>query len=304
MPCEATRMSLWIVFTLAAALMQTLRFVLQKRLSATGLSTAGATFARFLFAAPLAALIAAATLFATGAPLPYAPPSFWVYVLTGGVAQIVATDLTVRLFALRNFAVGVAFTKTETAQVALLSLLVLGERIAPAGWVAIGIGLAGVLVLSRGTQAGAARSGRPALYGLAAGALFGLASVGYRGATLALLPAPFFLRAGLALAAATILQTLVMAVWLRLREPGEMRRVLAGWRRTALVGVTGMLGSLGWFAAFSLQNAAYVRALGQVEMIFTLIASVAVFRERLRVREAAGIALIVVSLIVLVLAEG
>ncbi|MFN0114885.1 MAG: EamA family transporter [Paracoccaceae bacterium] len=297
-------MDLWILFTLAAAGLQTTRFVLQKRLAAGALSTAGATFARFLFAAPLACGLAAAGLALTGTPIPLPGPAFFLAVAAGGVAQIVATDLTVRLFGLRNFTVGVAFTKTETVDVAIFSALILGEVIPATGWAAIGLGLLGVLLISRGPEPGAPVLGRAALYGLAAGALFGIASVGYRAATLALEPAPFLLRALIALAAATLAQTVVMALWLSWKEPGEIGRVVEGWRRTALVGLTGMLGSLCWFAAFALQSAAYVRALGQVEMVFTLAASVFLFRERLRFREAAGIALVVLSLVGLVFAAG
>lgn len=294
-------MNVWILFTLAAALMQTTRFVLQKRLKGAGLSSTGATFARFLFAAPVAAAIAAVTLTATGAGLPVPGGPFWLYVLAGGVAQIVATDLTVALFGMRNFAVGVAFTKTETVQVALFSALILGEAVNLGGWAAILVGLAGVLILSK-APAGAGRPGaRPVVYGVLAGALFGVASIGYRGATLALEPAPYFLRATVALSAATLSQTVLMAFWLAWRDPGQMRLVLSRWRQTALVGLTGMLGSLGWFTAFSLQNAAYVRALGQVEIVFTLMASVFLFRERIRWREAGGIALVVGSLLVLIL---
>ena len=52
-------MSLWIWVTLFAGVVQTLRFMLQKRLKGIGLSTGGATFSRFLFGAPLAALASA-----------------------------------------------------------------------------------------------------------------------------------------------------------------------------------------------------------------------------------------------------
>ena len=297
-------MSLWVIFTLAAAAMQTVRFMLQKQLKGAGLSTGGATFSRFLFAAPMACLLAAVALTATGTAPPAPGPGFWAYVALGATGQIVATFLTVALFSMRNFAVGVAFTKTETVQVALLSAVLLGEAVSPLGWAAIGIGLAGVLLLSRGTEAGAGLFGRAALYGVLAGGLFGLSAIGYRGATLALMPLPFFLRALLALAAATVLQSVAMGLWLAWREPGEIGRVVTRWRRTVLVGLTGMLGSLGWFAAFSLQNAAYVRALGQVEIVFTLLASALVFRERLALREGLGIALVVASVVVIVLSFG
>jgi drug/metabolite transporter (DMT)-like permease len=295
-------MSLWIAFTLFAAAVQTVRFMLQKQLKGIGLSTGGATFARFLFAAPIALATALTGLVATGLALPDFGPGFWGFILLGAVGQIVATFLTVALFSLRNFAVGIAFTKTETVQVAAFSALILSERISPAGWLAIAIGFAGLMLISKSPEPGARVFGRAAIYGTIAGALFGLSAIGYRGATLALEPLPFLLRAVVALAATTCLQTVLMLVWLAWREPGEAGRVLGLWRRTLPVGVTGVMGSMGWFAAFALQNAAYVRALGQVEIVFTMFASVLFFREKLRLREALGIALVVVSVIVLVLA--
>lgn len=295
-------MSLWIAFTLFAAAVQTLRFMLQKQLKGVGLSTGGATFARFLFAAPIALTAATAGMVATGLALPELGPSFWGFILLGAVGQIVATFLTVALFSLRNFAVGIAFTKTETVQVAAFSALILSERISVAGWIAIAIGFAGLMLISKTPEPGARVFGRAAVYGIIAGALFGLSAIGYRGATLALEPLPFLLRAVVALAATTCLQTVLMLVWLAWREPGEARRVLGRWRRTLPVGVTGVMGSMGWFAAFALQNAAYVRALGQVEIVFTMMASVLFFREKLRPREALGIALVVASVIALVLA--
>jgi drug/metabolite transporter (DMT)-like permease len=297
-------MSLWVIFTLAAAAMQTVRFMLQKQLKGAGLSTGGATFSRFLFAAPLALVLAAGTLAAMGQHLPALSVRFWAFVTLGGIGQIIATFLTVALFSLRNFAVGVAFTKTETVQVALFSAVILGEAVSPAGWAAISIGFAGVLLLSRGPEAGAPLWGRPAIYGLVAGGLFGLSAVGYRGATTELIPLPFMPRALVALSAATMVQTALMGGWLIWREPGEIGRVLAHRRVTIWVGLTGMLGSLGWFSAFALQNAAYVRALGQAEIVFTIIASALFFHERLSRREAGGIALVVISVIAIVLGFG
>lgn len=295
-------MTLWIPITLAAAAVQTLRFMLQKRLKGAGLSVGGATFSRFLFGAPLAALAAAVTLAATGAAFPPLTAKFWAFALAGGAAQVAATYMTVALFGLRNFAVGVVFTKTETVQVAAFSALLLGEAVSLPGWGAILAGLAGVLLLS--WQTGAARGGmlsRATIYGVAAGGLFGLSAIGYRGATLELAPAAFFTRAVVTLACVTFAQSLGTAAWLVWREPGELPRVVAAWRRTIWVGVTGMLGSLAWFTAFSLQNAAYVRAVGQVEIVFTLLVSVLVFREKLTAREGAGIALVIGSVVALVL---
>ena len=62
-----------------------------------------------------------------------------------------------------------------------------------------------------------------------------------------------------------------------------------------------MLGSLSWFTAVTLQTAANVYALGQVELVFSLLASVLFFRETVSRRELAGISLLTVSILLLVI---
>ncbi|TQS73161.1 DMT family transporter [Rhodobacteraceae bacterium] len=291
----------WVWITLGAGLVQTARFVLQKLLSGSGLSAGGATFSRFLFGAPLAvaAVLWTAVFTQRLSGLPPLGPVFWGFVCIGGAAQAAATLLLVRLFKLRNFAVGIAFTKTETVQVALFSMLILGETVAPLGWIGIALGVVGVIFLSRPPQGGAIMS-HAAWLGIVAGGLFGLSAICYRGATLELQPLAFFDRAIVTLAATTTVQTLGMSLYLRAREPGELSRVCRAWRRTIWVGVLGVVGSAGWFCAFALQNAAYVRAVGQVEMVFTLFASVLFFHERLTRREGLGIGLVLASLLVIV----
>ena len=64
-----------------------------------------------------------------------------------------------------------------------------------------------------------------------------------------------------------------------------------------------MLASVGWFTAFTLQNASYVRALGQIELLFTFVATTRVFREKVSVLEYLGCALIVIGILVLLLSR-
>lgn len=295
-------MEFWVIATIAAAAVQTIRFMLQKRLKGVGLSTGGATFSRFLFAVPLAAAGVAALVALRGYAIPPLGWAFWGFAIAGGIGQIIATFCTVALFSERSFAVGIAFTKTETVQVALFSAVFLAEAVSGIGILAILIGLAGVLMLSRPPEGWLAGKilNRATVLGLLAGAFFGLSAIGYRGATLEIAnPDPLF-RATLALACVTAFQTLAMAAWLRWREAGEVTKVLGAWRATLPVGVTGVLGSLGWFTAFALQNAAYVRSVGQVELIFSILVSLLVFGERPKPREIAGMGLLAVSIVLIV----
>ena len=297
-------MELWIIVTVAAAAVQTLRFSLQKQLKALGLSTASATASRFVVAAPLALVATLVLMMVRGYPVPSLSAGFWVAVLAGGVAQIVATFCTIALFSQRSFAVGIAFTKTEVLQVAVFSAVILNERVSHLGMVAILVGLAGVLVLSR-PEGGWARTGyfsKAALLGLLAGGLFGVSSISYRAATVQIDSDDALFRALFALAAVTLVQTALLLPYLLWRKPGEVARIVAARRPAFWVGVTGMLGSLGWFVAFALQNATYVRSVGQIELLFTVLVSTYFFRERPSRRELLGIALLAASIIGIVAA--
>ncbi len=300
-------MPVWIIATLFAAFMQNLRFLLQRHLRVTTLSTMGATWARFAFATPLVALALGLWLGLTGQSMPAPTPAFWAYAFSGAMAQMLATACVVALFGRRNFAVGVTLSKTEVILTALIGLIVLGEAVSPAVLVAIAVGFVGVILLSDPPKGAVALGWRARLfnaasgYGLMSGLLFGVSAVTYRGATLSLTGGDEVLRAATALLTATSVQTLSLGLWLFWRDRAEIGRVLASWRVSWLVGLTSTLSSLGWFTAFALQTAAYVKALGQIELVFTFLFSALWLRERSSAKEIAGFVLLIVSLLILLL---
>ncbi|MBR9765665.1 MAG: DMT family transporter [Rhodobacteraceae bacterium] len=290
-------MSAWILFTLAAVVFQTARFMLQKQLAATGLSPAGATFARFLWAAPLVWLVYALQ----GPAFPLLPPLFWLYAVIGGVTQILATICVVAIFKSRNFAVGVTLKKTEVLLTAFVGLLILGESISTLALMAILTGLAGVLLLTDlpGGKGLKRFANRAAVLGLTSGLFFAVSGVTIRGATLLVSAEPAS-RALVTLLIVVSAQVLLLGAWLALREGGEITRVVTGWRRTIWVGLTSVAGSYCWFAGFTLQNAALVYAVGQFEVVLSLFASVLFFREKISAKEFGGIALITLSVLGLI----
>jgi len=103
---------------------------------------------------------------------------------------------------------------------------------------------------------------RTAPIGIASGALFGVAAVTVRAASLSLEGSDFVIRAGFSLGC--------------------------------------VLASIGWFTAMTLENAAYVRGLGQIELVFTFVASYLFFGERASRREIVGILLVVMGILLLV----
>jgi len=297
---------LWIPIAIAAAFFQNLRSALQKHLKGR-LSNTGATFSRFAYAAPLAVLYVSALAALTGEELPRPHTTFVLYAATGGLAQITATALLLYSFSFRNFAVGTTYSKTETVQTAIFGVLILGDPLGLGAAAAIVISLLGVIAISVGgtrmTFRGLLTSltEKPALIGIASGAFFGLSAISYRGASLSLGEHGFLIRAAFTLACVTTFQTLVMALYMRLREPGQVTATLRAWRVAAFAGASGMVASAGWFTAMTIQNAAYVRALGQIELLFTFAAGHFFFRERSNGLELTGIGLVIAGLLILVL---
>ena len=299
-------MELWVPITIFAAFMQNLRSLLQKYLKGQ-LTTTGATFSRFGYAAPLAVLYVTGLVFIGGYQLPGINATAIAYGLVGGLSQILATALLVYIFSFRNFAVGTTFSKTETIQAAVFGLVVLGETVSVPATFAILISLVGVMIISVSQSALSTRDltanlfDKSALLGIASGSLFGISAVSYRAASLSLDDGDFVIRAAFTLSYATVFQTIVMALYMRVREPGQLTSVLKSWRISGLVGLTGVLGSIAWLTAMTLQNAAYVRALGQIELLFAFAASYLFFKEKSTQLELTGIALVTLGIVALLL---
>jgi drug/metabolite transporter (DMT)-like permease len=207
--------------------------------------------------------------------------------------------LLVHLFSLRNFAVGTAYSKTEPVQAALFGFILLGEKLTTGTIAAIFVGVIGVMTISmarmplswRNTLT--ALTSRTALIGIASGGVFGISAVAYRSASLSLEGAGPIMSAAVTLACVTTFQTAFMLIWMAWKDKREIVQVLVTWRSSALVGIAGVVGSACWFTAMTLQQVAYVRALGQIELIFTFMASWFLFRERINAMELAGCLLIV-----------
>ena len=236
MPVSDATMSLWIVATLFAASVQALRFLLQKRLAMSGLTPAAATFARFVHAPFVIAAGLAIWLGVSGQTLPAIGTGFWPYAVAGAISQILATICVVALFARRNFAVGIAFSKITVLFTVAAGFIVLGETVTWADLLAMGVGLIGVLILSVPVTGGWQVFNRASALGLASGVFFSISAVG-------------------------------------------------------------------WFTAYTLQTAAYVNAVGQVELILSMVISWTVLGERFSRRELLAIVLVGVSVIGLVLLQ-
>jgi drug/metabolite transporter (DMT)-like permease len=294
--------ALWIPITVLAAFLQNLRSALQRNLLAR-LDTGGATYVRFLYAVPFALGYLAALSHWRSVSVPEVNAAFLGYALAGGLFQIFATLLLIRSFTVGTFALGTAYSKTETVQAVVFGLLLLGDTVGTLGLSGILVSGWGVLLMT-GPLRGAQSQWRSALLGIASGACFALSVTGYRGAALALTSGDYLIKASLTLVVATTWQALIMGVYLLWRNRPVLLGCLRHWRSAWWVGASGMAASAAWFTALTLERAAYVRAVGQIELLFTFLASVIVFRERARGRDMIGASLMVLGIGLLLAADG
>ena len=260
---------MWIIITLGAATFQILRTARQHELRSV-LSTGAAGFVRYAYGLPLALVLSAAVFGMLGRELPGVPGAFWPALLIGAVSQILGTVALLQAFKVRDFAVGTVYSKSEVLIVAAIGALGIEPALRWAGWLGAVLVTVGVAWLaSKGSLSSLLRrAGDPAaLLGIAAGACFAGAALGIRAASRALTDAPAFDRAVFTLTALLAVQATINGAWFLATEPAELSRTARAWRPALPVGLFSLLGSIGWAWAFTLESAAKVRTLGQVELI-------------------------------------
>jgi drug/metabolite transporter (DMT)-like permease len=287
----------WPFFVLASASFQVVRNASQRALT-TQLGLMGATLVRFVFGLPFALLWAGVTLLWRG---PSGAPSahFFFWVAFSAALQAAATAYLVIAMRGRAFAVATAFTKSEALGTIAFGALIIHDAIAPNHWIGAAIGSAGILAMVHLSVDRAAL--KAAASGVFAGLLFALSSVGARGASLAWGPDPW-LGAAAALSAQLFFQTIVGVALMAFVAPGKLALMFKAWRACLAPGAAGGIASAFMFTAFALApSAGAAKAVQLVDVIMAWGVSHRVFKERIRLGEAIGMALVVIGALIVVL---
>ncbi|MDE0941780.1 MAG: EamA family transporter, partial [Alphaproteobacteria bacterium] len=291
---------IWIPITFLAAFMQAARTAGQKHLT-KDFSAVGASYVRFLWGLPFA-LVYLWYLHQTGdhdisAVIPVMGWKYFVFAALTAISQILATVLLVFLFSLRNFAIGSTYARTEALLTAIVGAVVFHEALAGAGWVAVAMGAFGVIMINLARTGVAGETFVRRLFQPAAGVGL-LSGLGFAGASLFLRQASLSLglddwvyAAALTLALVLVIQTVIMTIYILFRARDQISAMGPNWRGCLFVGITSVIGSAGWFTAMTIERAAYVKALGQVELLFTLALSVLFFKEKSTPKELMGMAM-------------
>src|SRR2546421_977325 len=253
--------TLWIPFTIVAALGQVARNAMQRSLTGP-LGTWGATNIRFLFGFPFSIVFFVVVIAVSGDAVPWPTAAFWPWLLLGALSQIVGTGMMLLAMNDRSFVVTTAYLKTEAIQTAIFGFVFLGDHLTALRVIAILIATVGVIItaLRPGAEKGFADL-KPTLLGLGAAAAFALSAVGFRGAVLAVQGVSFVTAASYTLVLGLFVQTLVLTIYLLVRAPDVLMKIFGLWPPSMLAGFMGAFASQFWFLAFALTAAANVRTL-------------------------------------------
>lgn len=278
--------------------MQAVRTAGQKQLSEQ-LSAMATTAVRYVFALPFAVVYLWLISDVREISLPVLNNQFIFYAMVASVMQIIGTACLVAAFRYRNFAVATSLAKTEAIQVAVVGAILFSVTLSALGWLSVIVGVIGVILVSkvrfnyqdvfRNPGAG---------YGLASGLGLAITTLLIRESSLAL-NTDLMVSAAVTLVFMITVQSILSVLYLLLTDKKQLILMVQKWRLALFVGITSVLGSIGWFTGASYQNAAYVKALGQVEFFITLFLTYRVFKEKISIKEYIGMFLIIVSVVIL-----
>ena len=292
---------IWIPITIIAAFSQNLRSIFQKKLQ-ENLSNIGATYVRFAYGLPFVLIyfFIINNFSEDYLSINKINLEFMLYCTIGGVSQIIATFLLLKIFVTSNFAVGTVYSKTEPIQAAFFGFILLNEMITLIGFLGILIGLVGIIItaFSKINKRYSLLSST-VLLGLLSGTLFGLSAVMFRGASHSLYTYNFLLSSAFTLLIAISIQTIILTFYIYFTDIKQFYLIVVNWKQSVIVGLFGAVASLCWFYAMSIQNVAYVRALGQIELIFTIFASIFYFKEKFKFTELLGIVITLIGILII-----
>ena len=292
---------IWIPITIFAAFSQNLRSIYQKKLQ-KNMSNISSTYTRFLFGLPFVIIyfLFLYNFYDSKFLVSNINITFLLYCLIGGISQIIATFLLLKIFKTNNFSVATSYSKTEPIQAAFFGFILLSDPISFIGLIGIIVGLIGIMITSiKKINLSINFFNLSVFYGLLSGSLFGLSAVLFRGASHSLFSIDYMLTSSFTLLIAIGIQTLIITFYILLTDIKQFYLLYFNWKDGLIVGFFGAFASICWFYAMSVQNVAYVRALGQIELIFTILASILYFKEKIIANEILGVLLTLTGILII-----
>lgn len=296
---------LWVALTLLGSFMMTIRVAGQKMLAAN-ISPWSVVYVRFIFGFPVALLVFLYLYQGGHYNGLQIKPTFFLYILAASLLQLFASFCSVLLLGRKNFAVGSTLVKSEVVFTAIFGWILFAVYFDWVSWLAIVLNLVGLVIIAMSKMGITLTSlftnldSKSAVLGLLAGVGFALCSLFIRQASLHLELSSTGIEKGILVLLATLTtQLFVLVFFIVAWQRYCLNEIVRNLKPSLFIGVTSALGSLGWYSAYTLQTVAYVKVLGQIDMLFTILITLYFFREKIQYHEYVGLLLIVSSIVLL-----
>jgi len=295
---------LWVIFTITATIFQTFRNLEQKSLNQK-LDTLTVSWSRFIL--PLPAALITLIYNASDATRP-----FLLYCTATAIFQILGNSLLLKTIKSRNFSIGIAFYKTEVLQSMILGLLVFGTEISLGGFIAIIITSIGMVMMSNISFSKNIsffkQFDNSATFGAASGFCFAISAFNLKAGTQEMINIGhnYLSSAVIVLMWVITIQNIIFLLvksWQkRLKQDlGKLFKAENKWS-FAKTGLLSFCGSVFWFAAYALgDNVVYVKAVGQIELLFAVLVSHLHLKEKQKRSEIFGIIFTAIGILSLIL---
>jgi drug/metabolite transporter (DMT)-like permease len=299
---------MWVVISLAAGVLQTARNGLARSLSGV-LPATLLSWARFAFNLPFSVTLVA-VLYLLGDGAPELSVRFFALSLIGGIGQLLGNVALLSAFRVGTFAQAIVVHKTETALAALVGFAFFAQVPSALGWFGIALSVIGVIWIGYASAPNDGTSLLTANRGtglaLASAALLVVASFGIQQATEDLAERNPDVDGTLTLAATTLvhvtwMEVVILSGWLMLRQRDAFGKVPDHLGRLAAIGFTSFAASLGWFWAFTVSFVAFVKAVGQIESVLSVLLAIYLWKEQKTRDQLPGIALTIAGIFAIVL---
>ena len=300
--------AIWILAAIFGAACQTARSAFQKNMISR-LGDYGAAYIRFCYALPFTSLIWFFWIYYSGHSIPDLSTYAIILCCLGSSFQVLFTYVLMQVFSHKSFATGIGFSKTEVILIALLEVVILNVVFSLPLILGILLGVISVLFLSFAKKAETvlgtfkylfnSMMSMGTLIGLLSGLLLAASVVTFRMAIISV-DAPLLDKSLYISFIAIVFQTILVGLYLFFFKKEQFFAVFKYWKPSLPAGICGTGATFGWFVAFGLATAAEVRAVGQIELIFSIFVSLLIFKEKIKRTELIGILLLGVSILIII----
>lgn len=289
---------MWILLTILAATLQAFRNLEQKNLNKK-LDYITVSWSRFILPFPFAIITVFLTFSNTN-------NQFIIYCFLTAALQVIANVFLLKTFKSKNFSIGVLFYKTEILQAALLGFLFFNQNISLAGFLAISLAAIGMFLMSE-INLKKQRFDSAIIFGILSGFCFAICAFYLKFASNLLITDGYssFVASIIVLMWVIFIQN-VLLIGIKTYQKSilvDLKKLfsLENKKSFLITSLFSFLGSVCWFAAFTIGNVVYVKAVGQIELIIAILISHFYLKERHKIKEIIGMIIVFVAILLIII---